>query len=607
MRISRINNINNSIGHVNFAMANKKAVKSDAATNNKKISSSPYATAPLSVVPFTAINEPLSVDEINDKMRVAAVDILDNDIKLKEGQRVAVTADKTYIPFLTVFAEEAYKKGASDVDITLVEKDLDDLYSKYCKEPDYDFKKKIIEYNKDKGAAFINFDSNNNPYKLSGLSNTETIFIQKIYGTKVPASLHKKVSEVIEPQEVIDYILNLQKGQPLLIYAERELEPTILKLAEYAYKNGSGPIEVKYYEFGLPFYKAKLKYSKDEYLKEFPSYIIDQMKERADRNQASLTMYSFDPEAYDDIDPDKMSKREKAYGDFLRASGENNLQSSAQWNFLYVPTSMSAKAAYIEAKNPIEALDMAVKDAKKFNRPREVKTHITNLSLFQDKLNSLNLDRIHFYSVDPMTKEPDGKTDLYVGLSDISRFSTAKMKTPDGVEFVSNTPTEEVFTAPDKTRTEGHVTVSMPTMVLGRIVEGAKFEFKNGRAIDIKATKNEKLLQYYLRKHRGGLMLGEVSLVGDSPILDANRVFNSILLDENATCHIALGNSYASCADGAEDITDYTEQNRYLKEHNFNISSIHTDFMIGGPNVVAEGITKDGKVIPLVKDCKFQI
>lgn len=168
-------------------------------------------------------------------------------------------------------------------------------------------------------------------------------------------------------------------------------------------------------------------------------------------------------------------------------------------------------------------------------------------------------------------------------------------------------PTEEVFTAPDRFRTEGHVTVSLPTMVLGMPVEGAKFRFRYGRAVEISADKNEKLLQDYLRDNKGGLMLGEVALVGDSPILDANRVFNSILLDENATCHIALGNSFPSCAEGAEEISDYSELRKYLKEHNLNISNIHTDFMIGGPNVVVDGITKNGDVIPLIKDCKFQI
>lgn len=89
-------------------------------------------------------------------------------------------------------AEEAYKKGASDFDVTITEKELDNLYSKYCKEPDYEFKKKKIEYNKSNGVANLNFDSSNNPYKLSGLSNAEAIYIQKIYGSKVPKSLQKK-------------------------------------------------------------------------------------------------------------------------------------------------------------------------------------------------------------------------------------------------------------------------------------------------------------------------------------------------------------------------------------------------------------------------------
>ena len=131
--------------------------------------------------------------------------------------------------------------------------------------------------------------------------------------------------------------------------------------------------------------------------------------------------------------------------------------------------------------------------------------------------------------------------------------------------------------------------------------------FENGKAVEVYADKNQELWREHVKSAQGADMLGEVALVAGSPIFATGRVFNSTLLDENATCHIAIGRGFDECCEGAKDITDYKEREKYLAEHNVNSSDIHTDFMIGGPNVVVEGVTQDGKKVVLIKNNAFQI
>ncbi len=131
--------------------------------------------------------------------------------------------------------------------------------------------------------------------------------------------------------------------------------------------------------------------------------------------------------------------------------------------------------------------------------------------------------------------------------------------------------------------------------------------FENGKAVEVYADKNEELWREHIKSAEGGDMLGEVALVANSPIFHTGRVFNNTLLDENAACHIAIGAGFDDCLDGAEDIKDYKERQKYMNENNINDSNIHTDFMIGGPNVVVEGVKEDGSKVTLIKDNQFQI
>ena len=224
------------------------------------------------------------------KMLNAVNKILNEDLKLEKGQSVVVKADKTHIPFLKVFAEEAYKKGAKDVHVEIAKPELDALQKQYCKEPDFAYKQKRAEYYEKQGAKTITFDANNDPYKLSKLTKKETEEVKKTVQVDIPEHIEKKLSDAFNEKEIFHTLLNVQKGQPIAISAEREHEKNVLKFVEYAYKNGSGPIDVSFTEPGDPVGKAKLKYASDEALTDVPSYIADIWQERVDRKTARLLL-----------------------------------------------------------------------------------------------------------------------------------------------------------------------------------------------------------------------------------------------------------------------------------------------------------------------------
>jgi aminopeptidase len=186
-------------------------------------------------------------------------------------------------------------------------------------------------------------------------------------------------------------------------------------------------------------------------------------------------------------------------------------------------------------------------------------------------------------------------TELTIGLLPTSRFAGGGSTTVDGIQHISNLPTEEVFTAPDPTRADGVVTATKPLDVSGTVVRGLRVRFEAGRVVEIEAESGADVLRARCAKDEGASRLGELALVDrEGRIGKSGVTFFNTLLDENAASHLALGNAYATSV-GADD------------RDRINKSAIHIDFMIGSDEVAVTGLRGDGTEVPVLRGGSWQI
>jgi aminopeptidase len=168
---------------------------------------------------------------------------------------------------------------------------------------------------------------------------------------------------------------------------------------------------------------------------------------------------------------------------------------------------------------------------------------------------------------------------------------SAAFSTADGLPHVPNIPSEEVFTTPDPTRTEGVVRSTKPLQLHEATVRGLTVRFEGGRATAIDAEHGAETLRAHVARDDGGARLGEVALVDrEGRIGPLGTVFYDTLLDENAASHLAFGCGFEFAL---EDPADAARSNR---------SEIHVDFMIGGDDVDVTGIRTDGTREPVLRN-----
>jgi aminopeptidase len=195
-------------------------------------------------------------------------------------------------------------------------------------------------------------------------------------------------------------------------------------------------------------------------------------------------------------------------------------------------------------------------------------------------------------------------TDLRVSLCDDHVWEGASAAAEvDGRRIVANIPTEEVFTAPHARRVDGVVRATKPLSYDGRIIDGFALTFEDGAVVHASADRGADVLHALLETDEGARRLGEVALVPhSSPISRSGLLFFDTLFDENAACHLALGDAYLTSVQGG-----LARAPEDLEVDGLNRSLVHVDFMVGSAELDVDGVRGDGAVLPLMRSGEWTL
>jgi len=398
---------------------------------------------------------------------------------------------------------------------------------------------------------------------------------------------------------IIKVGLNLQPGQRLLIgapllsetYAPIELAPLVRLIVAKAYKLGARFVDVMWIDNHLQL--LRYKYAPKDSFEEFPSWRTDLVQNMGKSGDAILVIYAENPDLLINEDPELINTSQQIFLKHVAPIWDLVVQNTMNWAVITAPIDGWIDKVFPDIppdKRKDKFWDTIFDICRiKHNDPVSAwKDHVNQLASRTNYLNLKEYVSLKFTATE---------TDLTIGLPKGHMWHSGSMASQNGIDFVANIPTEEVFTIPHKDKTEGVVKSTKTLYYSGSLVEDYTLTFSKGKIVEAAAKKGEDLLLKLIETDEGASHLGEIALVPhSSPISQSGLLYYNILIDENASNHIALGRGYKFSFKNGETLSD--EEFAALGGNN---SLIHLDCMFGSGEMDIDGILDDGNAEPIMR------
>lgn len=383
--------------------------------------------------------------------------------------------------------------------------------------------------------------------------------------------------------------VHVQQGQTVVVMAPIAAAPLVRQIVSKAYEAGANNVHVEYNDEELS--RIKFKQAPEEAFTEYPMWRAKAWEQYAANGAAFITIYSPNPDLLNDVDPARVATASKAASTALSSYRSSLMNHTNAWTLIsYATPEWAAKVFPNEtSEEAVQKLWERIIDATRIGLEDPIaawKEHNGKLLQMMERLNSKRYKQLQY--------EAEG-TDLIVDLPEQHIWLGGAKANSKGVLFNPNMPTEEVFTMPHRNGVNGTVRSTKPLNYNGQVINGFTLTFKDGKVIEHTAEQGYEALTNLLNTDEGARHLGEIALVPhDSPISNSNVTFFNTLYDENASCHLALGQAYPVNIEGGTSMSS-----EELLAHGANRSLTHEDFMIGSADMNIYGVTQDGTREPI--------
>jgi aminopeptidase len=385
--------------------------------------------------------------------------------------------------------------------------------------------------------------------------------------------------------------LQLKAGQDLFLTSPVSALPLARKIAEHAYKAGAGLVTPILSDEEMTL--ARFRHARDESFDRAANWLYDGVAKAFAANTARLAIVGDDPMLLSQENPANVARANKANSLAYQPALEKIAGFDINWNIVAYPTASWAKRVFPgdEEHVAVAKLADAIFAASRVANDDPVAAWAAHNAALANRtrwLNGQKFQALHYSGPG---------ADLTIGLADDHEWQGGASTAKNGVTCNPNIPTEEVFTTPHARRVEGHVSSTKPLSYQGTLIDNIQVKFSEGRIVEAKAARGEAVLNKVLDTDDGARRLGEVALVPhSSPISQSGLLFFNTLFDENAACHIALGQCYSKCfIDGANLNADE------IAAKGGNKSLIHIDWMIGSDKIDIDGVHADGRRTPVFR------